>query len=300
MKLRRVRTTTGLELQHDDAGTWRRWDGPSPFGPSPFSLEWEVATADRHLRDTDAVLPFSPLSFRDFLLSERHNVDAARGMINRFYPRTARITNAYEKLTRATFPAFRPRRLFYQQPIYYMSNAMTIVPTGTPVSIPSYTRGLDFELEIGFVLNAPLYNATPADAVSAIGAFVLVNDFSARDVQRAEMDSGMGPQKSKHFLSSMSQTAVTADDVLPRLTELTASVNINGTVVSTVSSVGLQWSIGDVLAHASRDEQLLPGELIALGTLPGGSGMETGHWLKSGDELHLALDGIGEVRHRIR
>ncbi len=300
MKFRRVRTGSGLEVQHLDGTEWRALNAPAPLAPSPFTPEWELATADRHLQHTDSLLPFAPLSFRDFLLSERHNIDAARGMINRFYPWTARITNTYERLTRTAFPAFKPRKLFYQQPIYYMSNAMTIVPTGTPVSFPGYTRGLDFELEIGFVLREPLYNATPAQAVAAVGAFVLLNDFSARDVQRAEMDSGMGPQKSKHFLSSMSATAVTADEVLPRLTDLVGSVQINGRTVGTVSAADLRWNIGDVLAHASRDEQLLPGELFGLGTLPGGSGMETGNWLQPGDTLHLTLDDIGEVIHPIR
>ena len=71
---------------------------------------------------------------------------------------------------------------------------------------------MDFELEIGFVLKAPLYDASPREALDAIGAFVVVNDFSARDVQRSEMATGLGPQKSKHFASSMSVLAVTADD----------------------------------------------------------------------------------------
>jgi 2-keto-4-pentenoate hydratase/2-oxohepta-3-ene-1,7-dioic acid hydratase in catechol pathway len=299
MKIRRVRTASGLQLQSLDAGTWQELTGPSPLGPSPFTAEWELATADRHRVHTDALLPFAPLSFRDFLLSAEHNIAAARGMINRFYPSTARITSIYEKLTRATFPAFTPKKLFYQQPIYYMSNAMTIVPTGTPVAFPSYSKGLDFELEIGFVLAEPLYNASPAAATAAIGAFVLLNDFSARDVQRPEMSSGLGPQKSKHFCSSMSATAVTADDVLPRIDRLTGSVQINGRTVSTVCSGGLQWTIGDVLAHASRDEQLLPGELFGLGTLAGGSGMETGNWLRPGDTLRLVLDDIGDVEHVI-
>lgn len=220
-------------------------------------------------------------------------------MLARFYPKQARITSVAERLTRRTFPLFRPKKLFYQQPIYYMSNAMTIVPTGTPVAFPGYSHGLDFELDLGFVLAEPLHNAGPAEATDAIGAFVLLNDFSARDVQRNEMNSGLGPQKSKHFLSSMSEIAVTADEVLPRFDTLTGSVAINGGVVSTVGTSGLQWTIGDVLAHASRDEQLLPGELIGLGTLAGGSGMETGNWLRPGDTLRLELDGIGTVEHEI-
>jgi 2-keto-4-pentenoate hydratase/2-oxohepta-3-ene-1,7-dioic acid hydratase in catechol pathway len=299
MRLRRIRTETGLQLQHLDDEGWIDLPGPAPLGPSPFSDEWELATADRHLQHSDVLLPFQPVSFRDFLLSADHNTAAARGMIDRFYPGTARITSAYESVTHATFPGFKPKALFYRQPIYYMSNAMTIVPSGTPVAFPSYSTGLDFELEIGFVLAEPLYNADPATATAAIGAFVLVNDFSARDVQRAEMSSGLGPQKSKHFCSSMSATAVTADEVLPRFDSLTGEVQINGRTVSTVDTSGLQWSIGEVLAHASRDEQLFPGELFGLGTPAGGSGMETGNWLRPGDTLRLVLDAIGEVEHLI-
>ena len=58
-------------------------------------------------------------------------------------------------------------------------------------------------------------------------------------------------------------------------------------------------SLGDVLAHASRGEQLHPGELFGTGTLPGGSGMETGRWLRSGDALTLTIDEIGEIKHSI-
>jgi 2-keto-4-pentenoate hydratase/2-oxohepta-3-ene-1,7-dioic acid hydratase in catechol pathway len=299
MKLRRIRTATGLATQALGDDGWFDLAGESPLGPSAFTTAWELAVADRHLQHTDALLPFQPLSFRDFMLSAEHNTAAARGMINRFYPATARITTLFETITRTTFPAFKPKKLFYQQPIYYMSNAMTIVPTGTPVAFPSYSHGLDFELEVGFVLKEPLYNATPATATAAIGAFVLLNDFSARDVQRNEMDSGLGPQKSKHFCSSLSETAVTADEILPRVDRLTGAVEINGRTVSTVSGRGLQWTVGDVLAHASRDEHLLPGELFGLGTLAGGSGMETGNWLTPGDTLRLTLDGIGEVQHAI-
>ena len=97
----------------------------------------------------------------------------------------------------------------------------------------------------------------------------------------------------------MSATAVTAEEVLPRIEELSGSVIINDRRVSTVNTRGLQWGLGEMLAHASRDEQLLPGEVIATGTLTGGSGMETDEWLRRGDTLKLVLDGIGDVEHRI-
>ncbi|MFN6553648.1 fumarylacetoacetate hydrolase family protein [Mycolicibacterium septicum] len=300
MKLRRIRTATGLGVEAlDSDGNWTAQSDLAPLGGRVFDDSWLAASAERQLQHSDHLLPFQPLSFRDFMLYEQHNIDAARGLIRRFHPGLYRVTSLYERVTGRPVPQFKPKPLFYQQPIYYMSNTQTFVPTGTPVAVPDYSQALDYELEIGFVLAAPLFDATPEEAAGAIGAFVVLNDFSARDVQRPEMLSGFGPQKSKHFASSMSDTAVTADEILPRVGALTGSVALNGAVVSTVSSGGMQHSLGEVLAHASRGEPLYPGELFGTGTLPGGSGMETGHWLRPGDTLTLTLDDIGRIEHTI-
>lgn len=249
--------------------------------------------------ETNDALPFQPASFRDFMLYERHAIDATRGYAKRFMPAPFRVASVYERLTGRTFPAFKPKPFWYRQPVYYMGNHMTFVPSGTPVKSPSYSRALDYELELGFVLAKPLLNATPLEATNAIGAFVVLCDFSARDVQRAEMTSGFGPQKSKHFISSMSSVAIPASEILPRVEQLTGIVEIDGAIAARTYTKGMQYSLGEVLAHASKDEQLHPGELFGTGTLPGGSGMENGHWLKSGSHLRLAIDGIGEIQHLI-
>lgn len=251
------------------------------------------------MSDTPASLPFAPSSFRDFMLYEAHAVGAARGYVKRFMPGAYAVARAYEAVTGRTFPSFKPAPLWYRQPIYYMGNHLNFVPSGTPVRAPAYTQALDYELELGFVLDKPLLNASVEQATSAIGAFVVVCDFSARDVQKAEMDSGFGPQKSKHFLSSMSPLAVPAADILPGVEQLTGRVEIDGRIASRCYTSGMRYSLGEVLAHASRGEQLHPGELFATGTLPGGSGLENGHWLQSGTHLRLVIDGIGEIHHQI-
>ncbi len=300
MKLRRAIADGRLELQSLGAdGSWAPAPESAALGGTVFNAEWELANAQRHEELSGNVLPFQPASFRDFMLYEKHAIDAARGMVGRFMPTAAPVASTFEKLSKKTFPPFKPKPLFYRQPIYYMSNHLSFVPSGSPVAFPSYSAALDYELEIGFVLKTSLFNATPQEALDAIGAFVVVNDLSARDVQRAEMVTGLGPQKSKHFASSMSAVAVTADEILPHIDELTGSVAINGETVSVVSSRGMHWSISEVLAHASRAERLYPGELFATGTLPGGSGMETGNWLSPGDELTLTVDRIGEISHRV-
>ena len=296
MKIRRrcdADAPGGSVLQAEEAGRWHDLDAPSN------SLEWLHNLAPDSPDPAIGALPFRPLSFRDCMLYERHWVQAARGYTKRFMPSVYRLSRLYEILTRRTFPAFRPGALWKRQPIYYFGNHRTIVPSGTLIRTPAYTRALDYELELGWVLSKPLFNASPEEAVQAIGGFVVINDFSARDVQQAEMRTGLGPQKSKHFLTSMSQTMVTASEVLPCVNDLAAYVEINGQTVTRTSTRGMHYSLGQVLAHLSLSERLDPGELIASGTLPGGSGMESGHWPRPGDLLRLVIEPIGESVHEI-
>ena len=244
-------------------------------------------------------LPFQPLSFRDFLLFEQHFIDASRGFVKRLLPKKYRITVLYETITGKTFPKFKPSSLWYEQPLYYFGNHLNFVTSGNDIHTPAYTQALDYELELGAILAKPLLNATPEEANKAIGGYVVLNDLSARDVQMAEMRSGFGPQKAKHFLNAMSQIVVTADEVNDRIDRLQASVTIDGINRANCTTSNMQYSLGEAIAYASKNEQLHPGELFGSGTLPGGSGMENGHWLRSGDILTLRIDGVGELTNRI-
>lgn len=267
----------------------------TPMGTTPVPTSWPASDNSGE----QICLPCQPLSFRDGMLYEKHWVQSSRGYAARFLPWSKPFTRAFEALTGKPFPAFRPGKLWHKQPVYYFSNHLTMVPGGTTAAIPSYSEALDYELELGFVLSKPLFNATPQEALAAIGGFVVINDFSARDVQRAEMQTGLGPQKSKHFLSSMSPTLVTADEILPKLANLKAHVELNGQCMANTSTSGMKYTLGEVLAHLSKSEHLYPGELIATGTLPNGCGLEVGVLLKAGDHLKLTIDGVGDIVHTI-
>lgn len=247
----------------------------------------------------DIALPFEPKSFRDFMLYERHAIDAARGFVRMFIPGVWPIVRAYEAVLGAPFPPLKPHRLWYKQPIYYMGNHLAFAGDGETIVSPPYTRALDYELELGFVLKRGVFNASADEAEAAIGGFVVINDFSARDVQRDEMSSGFGPQKSKHFRNGISSVVASADEILPRWRDLKGSVRINGQLVSEPSCSGARWSLGEALAHVSRSERLHPGELFATGTLPGGSGIEAGRLLAAGDSIELAIEGVGALTHHI-
>ncbi len=288
MKLRRVRNGSDLYLELQAPQGWvgvdkcleRLGDAPAAdagilrgdlvallAAPEELRARLAAAAADVEPETTPeaaVVIPFAPRSFRDFMLYEAHAVAAARGFVRAFMPGAARVVGGYEALTRATFPKLKPHALWYRQPIYYLGNHLTFATDGEDVAIPSYTRALDYELELGFVLAHPLLDASPDAAEAAIGGFVVLNDFSARDVQAAEMASGFGPQKAKHFRSAISKVVVSADEVLPRWRSLKGHVRLNGELIAEPTTAGASWSLGEVLAHASRVRAAAAGRAFRL------------------------------------
>ncbi len=275
------------------------------LGAPPYVLG-DVARAAAHVKQIsgsparfDPLIPFEPRSYRDFMIYERHAVDAARGFVRRFMPTLFPTIRAFEILTKRDFPKFKPAPLWFRQPIFYMGNHLSFVTDGAAIPRPSYSRALDYELELGFVLSASLYNATPEEAETAIGGFVVLNDFTARDIQLDEMRSGFGPAKAKHFANAISIVVVTADEVLPNWSDLKGYVRINDRLISEPVAKGARWSLGEMLAHASRSEHLYPGEFFGTGTFAGGSGIETGHFLSPGDVIEIGIDGIGSITNTI-
>lgn len=268
------------------------------------NLNRVLATAGRAgicIEDANAVpaLPFEPRSFRDFMLFESHAIDAARGFVRRYMPKAYPFVVFYEKVFRKPFPRLKPHRLWYERPVYYVGNHLSFYTEGDTIPWPSYTKTLDYELELGILITKPLYNASPAEARQAIGGMVVLNDFSARDIQMAEMASGFGPVKTKNFATSVSWTVVTPDEV-PDIGNLKARVYINDRLVGQGHTMGMQFSAEEAIAFASLEERLYPGELIGLGTVPGCCGMENGQFLSPGDRIRLEIEGVGTLTNIIK
>ncbi|RYO85916.1 hypothetical protein DL762_004995 [Monosporascus cannonballus] len=245
-------------------------------------------------------LPFQPRSYRDFMLFERHYYDAAAGMTQLYRPAIANIVNIAFGLTGVDFPFFKPHALWYEQPIFYQSNHLAFYADRAPVHYPNYCEYLDAELELGAVLGKPLFNATPEEATAAIAGFCVFNDFSSRNVQMAEMRCGFGPQHSKSFANSISSAVASADEILPRIDNLTGRVIINEKTVSECKTGKWQFTMGEAIAHVSKGTRLYPGEFFGSGTFPGGAGVERARFqVRIGDVVRLEIDGIGSVTNEI-
>ncbi|HEX4692029.1 MAG TPA: fumarylacetoacetase [Solirubrobacteraceae bacterium] len=213
-------------------------------------------------------------------------------------------------------------------PIGYHGRAGTVVVSGTAVRRPcgqlgpgefGATRALDLELELGVLSGGPgssLGVPIPIEEAArhAFG-FVLVNDWSARDIQRWEYQP-LGPFLAKSFATSISPWVVplaalepfrvpgpTQDpEPLPYLRtsedwalDVALEVEVAGEVVSRANARGLYWNVAQQLAHATVNGAVVrPGDLFASGTISGpepgteGSLLELGRgFLADGDEVVL-------------
>lgn len=245
------------------------------------------------------LMPFEPKSYRDFMLYEQHVIHSARGFVREFMPKSLGAVKAYETLFKKPFPPLLPKKRWYEKPIFYTGNHLSFVPSGSEVVWPSYSNYVDYELELGLVITKPLYNCTPEEAKDAIGAFVLFNDCSARDVQLPEMNSGFGPTKSKNFASVMATAVATPDEVWPRFDAAEARVWIDGTLSGAGHLTGARFRLEEAVAYAAQGEHIYPGEFMGSGTIPGCSGIESNHHVPFGSEIRMELGGLGVLTTKI-
>ncbi len=245
------------------------------------------------------LIPFKPTAYRDFMLFEQHAIDAARGFVKKYLSHLLPVIEQYEAENNAVYPQLKPKQRWYDYPIYYLGNHLNFVSDGDKIHIPTYTQELDYELELGVIICKALKNAGSEEAERAIGGFTVFNDFSARDVQLSEIETGFGPMKSKNFINSISNVVVSADEILPIIDNLQVCVLINGEKIAENTTAGMYHSIAEAIAYASWEEQLYPGEFFGSGTVPGCTGIENGRFLKKGDIIQLEIQGIGTLKNEI-
>jgi 2-keto-4-pentenoate hydratase/2-oxohepta-3-ene-1,7-dioic acid hydratase in catechol pathway len=295
VKLRR--TPDGLIAA--DGERWVRLPGETDL--LAFLARDEYALPDGPAADpAEAVLPFTPRSMRAFMLWESHVIRSSRMLVKHFFPKPAWLAVSAFERTGRTFPKLKPNQRFWDAPTFYVANHTMVLADGDAMWWPSHTRCLDFELELACVLRAPLVDATPEEAVAAIGGWFVLNDWSARDVQADDARRNIfGPVvKSKTFANSIGCDVVTPDE-LGDWTQVTGRVRVDGEVWCEGTTAGPAHGIGAMLAFASQGERLDAGDVISTGTMPGCCGLEQERWLEPGQRVELEIDGIGTLSNRI-
>lgn len=200
---------------------------------------------------------------------------------------------------------------WYQAPTFYFTNPHTVLATGDVLS-PPVSEKLDFELEVAAVLGgvdgSDGANLTPEAAVSHIFGYTIMNDWSARDIQSREMKVRLGPAKGKDFGMTLGPWIVTADELDGFLDDgflaVRAEVFVNGDLVGHDLVANMGWPFGELVAYASRNSRVVPGDVLGSGTV-GNGGCLGELWgrrgalapppLKEGDEVRMVVEGIGEI-----
>jgi fumarylacetoacetase len=263
-------------------------------------------------------LPFAVADYVDFYSSLEH----ATNMGRMFRPDQEPLTPNWRHL-----------------PIGYHGRSGTVVLSGTDIRRPSGQRKagdfgpsqkLDFELELGFVIGMPsrLGEPVPVErALEHVFGVVLVNDWSARDIQAFEYVP-LGPFLGKSFATSISPWVTTIDELrtVPGaeqepeplaylridnfVFDIPLEVEVNGEIVSRTNARHLYWNVAQQIAHlTSNGASLRTGDLLATGTISGpdegqrGSLIELtwneGPFLQDGDEVVFRGERLGDVRGRI-
>lgn len=252
-------------------------------GGRPLDPEDDVVLAAANLAFGPPVL--RPPSFRDFYAFEQH-------VATMWGRRGSEIPEAW-----------------YRLPIFYFSNTSEIRGPGDPVWAPRGSSELDFELEVGAVVDTPAFNLPEERAAEAIGGYLIVNDWSARDLQRDESTVRLGPAKGKDFALSIGPWIVTPDELADRWSAgatapdlvMTATVTAADGKVTEVSRGSwsiARYSFAEMLARASADVHVRPGELLGSGTVGTGCLLEVkdqtlGRWLEPGDTVRLEIERLG-------
>jgi 2-keto-4-pentenoate hydratase/2-oxohepta-3-ene-1,7-dioic acid hydratase in catechol pathway len=212
-------------------------------------------------------------------------------------PRPPRIRDYLTFSGHAAGSGMQLPEAFDEMPICYKCNVDSVIGPNETIIWPTYTKQLDYELEIGFFVSRPGRNLTLEEASGAIAGVTIFNDVSARDIQSREMSLGIGPSKGKDFCTVMGPCVVTMDEIDEWSIELTARVN--GEIWSEGTTAERRYSFAEVLAWASYCEDVFPGEFLAVGTIGGGCGYELDRWIQPGDVVELSSPQIGTLRNQI-
>jgi len=238
-----------------------------------------------------APLPIPP-QLRDCSVFAQHVSHAPLGM--------QRLKAMLDGRSVGTLPEPTVPEISRAQPVWYISNRFSVVGPDAVVRWPTYSRVMDFELEVAIVIGQGGADIPETEARSHIFGYTIMNDFSARDQQQREMEGRLGPTKGKSFDTgnAIGPWIVTADEIADPYA-LAVAVRVDGEEWVRTTTAGMLHSYEQIIAFISRNETLHPGEIIAGGTVGGCCGLELGRFLADGSTIELEVAGIGVLRNKV-
>jgi 2-keto-4-pentenoate hydratase/2-oxohepta-3-ene-1,7-dioic acid hydratase in catechol pathway len=202
---------------------------------------------------------------------------------------------------------------WYQAPTFYFTNPYALVGAYDEVPVPPGCELFDFELEVAVVVGRDGASLSPDQARKHIFGYTVMNDWSARDLQRREMKVQLGPAKGKDSATTLGPWLVTSDELEPyRDTDgflaLDLRALVNGELIGQDLLSNMGWPFEELISYASRGTEVRAGDVLGSGTC-GNGGCLAELWgrrgridpppLRPGDVVELSVEGIGTVRNRV-
>ena len=238
--------------------------------------------------------PLVPATIRDFVAFEEHvegvrkSIDGVAGVVPEWYG----------------------------APTFYFTNPHTVRASGESIRPPAGCTELDFETEVAAVVGTvPGSTGSDLDAEAAhrhIFGYTVLNDWSARDLQRREMKVSLGPCKGKDFANTLGPWLVTADEFedlhdAEGFLPVGMRVEVNGELLGEDLLSNMGWPFAELVAYASRDSVVKAGDVLGSGTC--GSGCLAELWgrngdkvpppLNEGDVVTMSVHGIGTITNTV-
>ena len=202
---------------------------------------------------------------------------------------------------------------WYQAPTFYFTNPYALIGAHDDVPVPPGSQLLDFELEVAVVVARDGASLSPEQAAEHVFGYTILNDWSARDLQRREMKVSLGPAKGKDSATTLGPWLVTADELEPYrdpdgFLALDMRVSVNGIEVGQDLLSNMGWPFEELIAYASRGTEVRAGDVLGSGTC-GNGGCLAELWgrrgelspppLQPGDVVEMTVEGIGAIRNRV-
>ena len=183
---------------------------------------------------------------------------------------------------------------------FIKTSAGSIVGPEADVRLPSFSKSVDWEAELGVVIGRPTRNIAEADALSAVAGYVIVNDLSARDLMKREGSPFVYDWIGQKCFADAAPMGpwLTPAAAVPDPENLAIRLSVNGAMKQESNTGQMVHAIREQIAYLSRHVELQPGDVIATGT-PAGVGMPKGEFLKAGDEVVVEIEGLGRLKNRM-
>lgn len=185
------------------------------------------------------------------------------------------------------------------EPIIFMKATSAIMGPDDDIIIPKNSQKTDWEVELGVVIGSVARYVSEADAMKHVAGYCLINDVSERAFQ-TERHGQWTKGKSCDSFGPIGPWLVTADEVADPQ-NLSMFCDVNGKRFQNGSTKTMVYGVRYLISYLSQFMSLQPGDIISTGTPPGvGMGQKPPLYLKSGDKVHLGIQGLGEQRQTCR